>query len=445
MKFDRDFVKSILKDILMGLAVIIGLCSLGLIVVLNLRELYYYDIHKLSINGSSGLPSETIRKNYDLTMDYLNPFNKINELEVYNIRISDNALECFARLKVVLIGFLVVGIGCLIFSVIKCYKEYKIRNYDFFRKTFIIMFFIPVLILMFSWIDWSGVLTVLQKVVYLGIDYEFSWFEDELIRIFPGKYLLQCGMIIGAIVLTGSAVMWVAWYKMELGSVISVKKFKDGKFVDEFEVGNETFDRCFKYTLIELDGVTGWRVEAKKNITKFDCKSEFKGYPVISYNKAFYNYWGKDLQLISIDMSNVIDARQMFDGCRSDVIDVRGLDFTNVKYMDKAFKSRYCSKMRLSNADKYRPLTADEMFAGIQCEVEGLTEINLENTKSANGMFNDFKGYNIVSVRECSHDMLNSITNIKDSKIVKEDEDIELMHARAKKMNVERLILIGEN
>ena len=61
-----------LKHILSGLILTFFLISFSVMVVLNFRPLYYFDIGYLNISQTSGYSEEEIRENYDALIDYNN-------------------------------------------------------------------------------------------------------------------------------------------------------------------------------------------------------------------------------------------------------------------------------------------------------------------------------------------------------------------------------------
>ena len=58
-------------NIIIGILFLIFLISLGLIVAINFRPLYYANIKWLNLEASTGLSPNIIRLNYDALIDYL--------------------------------------------------------------------------------------------------------------------------------------------------------------------------------------------------------------------------------------------------------------------------------------------------------------------------------------------------------------------------------------
>ena len=59
-----------ITNLLLALIGFLFLFSLSVVIVLNLRSIYYYDIRSLKLEEETGLSEEIIRENYDTLIDY---------------------------------------------------------------------------------------------------------------------------------------------------------------------------------------------------------------------------------------------------------------------------------------------------------------------------------------------------------------------------------------
>ncbi len=124
-------------------------------------------------------------------------------------------------------------------------------------------------------------------------------------------------------------------------------------------LGHSFKTNCFEYRLVMLlinneimtsvnkatKGVLGWELKAIDGITKFECPSEIKGYPVISLEKTFMNYKDEYINIKCMNTSNVISMKETFFHSHIKEIDLGEFDFTNIEDMDRCFK--YCDVQRI--------------------------------------------------------------------------------------------------
>lgn len=436
---DKARVREITKTVVQAIIIMYSLIAIGLLFVLNFKELYYYDMVKLKINETSGFSMDLIKSNYDLLMNYCNPINN-GKLEFIGLRMTDDAMQHFVRVKNTMRVIIASGLIGAIYSAITIYKNYKIKNGDFFRRVVITIFIIPLLICVNIVVGWDMLFDAMHKILFRGDKWVFSWFDDEVIRILPDTYFMQCALIIVGIMFLGCIGIWIAWYRIELGGIISKKILKDGKVVNKFSIGNETFDRCFKYKLIQIGDIMGWSVKAKDGITKFSCREEFKGYPIISTRGAFKNYWYKEIDVSNMRVNNVIDASETFENCRALKVDISNWKLNKVKHLDKMFKSKYIKDIDISNIDWSNIVTATEMFKGCAAKVNNLAKISVKDMKT-DEMFKMFNGKAIIKISEYSIKNISRITDIKDIKVVDKEEDADEIVKRADKLQVDRMLI----
>ncbi len=149
--------------------------------------------------------------------------------------------------------------------------------------------------------------------------------------------------------------------------------------------------KYFEYRLIDISDKVGWQLKARtrKGITKFKCKSEYFGYPVISLNQAFMNYKLKSIDLSEMDTSNIIDTREAFH--RASIkqgIDLHMLDFRKLIYAAYMFSDSHIPVINFSNLKLPNLDDTYKMFFW----VHDLVDLNLEGTvtdeiEDANFMF----------------------------------------------------------
>lgn len=197
-------------NILIGVLFLLFLISLGLIVAINFRPLYYADIKWLGLEKSSGLAAEVIRQNYDALIDYNSPFY-FGELSFPSLPASATGISHFVEVKLIFNFFYIMGAITFILLIgLLIYKKKK-DDYQFLLTSSITTVLIPILVLLACIIDFERVFLLFHTIVFSNEDWLFDPVTDPIITLLPETFFMQCAFIIIGFVLIGSLIQFLVY------------------------------------------------------------------------------------------------------------------------------------------------------------------------------------------------------------------------------------------
>lgn len=195
-------------NIIIGILFLIFLISLGLIVAINFRPLYYANIKWLNLEASTGLSSNIIRLNYDALIDYNSPFFS-GELSFPTLPASASGLSHFVEVKQIFMFFYIAGlISMALLAILIIYKKRK-DDYQYLLTSSITTVVIPLILLIFCIFNFNTVFLLFHKIVFRNDDWLFDPVTDPIINLLPESYFMQCAFIIIGFVLIGSIIQFM--------------------------------------------------------------------------------------------------------------------------------------------------------------------------------------------------------------------------------------------
>ena len=183
-----------------ALAILIITFSIGL--PIYFRPFYYMQIGALEIEEYSGFDRETIVEAFDDVMDYLTiPGNEFGtgKLE-YSEEGKSHFVDCkglFDLNAVALIISLATVVTLIILGKKGIFTMCKPFGFNimFSSGVFTLGFF--ALVGGIVAIDFSAAFTVFHKIFFPGkSNWLFDWWEDEIIRILPQQFFMNCAILI---------------------------------------------------------------------------------------------------------------------------------------------------------------------------------------------------------------------------------------------------------
>lgn len=205
------------RDVLTGFLFLFFLIGIGLNIAIFFRPLYYFDIKFLDLESYSGFSKEQILENYNALIDYCSPFFH-DELRFPSMKVSTHALQHFAEVKRLFLLFdglaLVSGIALLV-QIIARKKQSK-KNPSWIITGSVTSMIIPAFIGLLCAICWDKAFVWFHKIAFRNDYWIFNWYEDEVIRILPDTFFLQCaGIIIGIVILFNLLCLLSGIYKLK--------------------------------------------------------------------------------------------------------------------------------------------------------------------------------------------------------------------------------------
>ena len=152
-----------------------------------------------------------------------------------------------------------------------------------------------------------------------------------------------------------------------------------------------------------VDGVnTGWELTAKKNITRFQCKSEYYGIPVISLNNTFQDYEYTEIDVTGMQVENVKTMYMTFAYCvQLKHLDLSNWDVTRLHTMEQTFMG--CINLETINFNNWRTINltcCDQTFIGCKSlEIIDIHSFTLDSMSDIDNIFNNCYGARIIDIR----------------------------------------------
>ncbi len=165
------------------------------------RPFYYMQIKPLDIEATSGFSYDRIIAAYNDVLDYLNfgtPFG------VGDLKYSESGKSHFEDCKILfdldlwgLIVSAVVLLAGFLLAKFANFKPRKIGGFDFSFYSGVVGAVIPPVVGIAMLVDFEGAFTLFHTLFFPGKDnWYFDPFEDEVIRILPAEFFMNCGILI---------------------------------------------------------------------------------------------------------------------------------------------------------------------------------------------------------------------------------------------------------
>lgn len=201
---DRDRFKH--SDILIGIAFALFLISLGVIIAINFRPMYYLCIKWFDIEKNSGLSVAEIKLNYNALIDYCSPFFT-GGLKFPTLAASASGISHFAECKVIFNAiYIICGSMFLVLAGVVTYKTKK-RAYSYLKVSAITAIVLPVIVGIMCAINFDKTFELMHKLLFNNSDWLFDPATDPVITILPEEFFLMCAVVIILTVVVGTLIL----------------------------------------------------------------------------------------------------------------------------------------------------------------------------------------------------------------------------------------------
>lgn len=192
-------------NILLALALVLFIISAAVVVTLNFRPLYYFDIDFLDIPACSGLSREEIVQNYNALIGYNSIFGA-KELVFPTLTMSETGRIHFEEVKNVFVLFeITMIVSGLLSAAGIVYRRFR-KNSGYLLLAGILTVGIPAVLAVLIALNWSSVFILFHKIVFNNDYWIFDPATDPVIMILPDTFFMHCALLILALVVLGSAV-----------------------------------------------------------------------------------------------------------------------------------------------------------------------------------------------------------------------------------------------
>lgn len=195
-------MKNILFTALTGFLVAILIITISIGLPIYVRPFYYYQIDALNIEQYSGADRDTIIEAYNELMDYLTIPG--NEFKTGDFKYSESGKSHFEDCKVLfdlnLYALITAVIGLAILMILRAIGVFEMlrpfgRSVIFSSGLFTLLGFGVIGGL--CALDFDRAFTIFHKIFFPGkSNWLFSWWEDEIIRILPQDFFMNCAILI---------------------------------------------------------------------------------------------------------------------------------------------------------------------------------------------------------------------------------------------------------
>lgn len=197
-------MKDILSALINSLLIISGSVILGL----NIRLLYYYNIPRIQALNED-YSGALIRSNYDILIDYLNPFYN-GELKLDQLPMSPQGEFHFYEVKVIFNLVYLLFFVTLVLSLLIFFLRRKTGDYRYLKLSALFTFIIPVILGIPFLVDFSRSFVIFHEIAFSNDYWIFDPRIDPVIRILPEWFFMYAAFLILMIMASGAFIFYVA-------------------------------------------------------------------------------------------------------------------------------------------------------------------------------------------------------------------------------------------
>lgn len=211
------------SNLLLGLAGFLFLASLSVILVLNLRTIYYFDIGFLQLEKATGLSESVIRRNYDALIDYNLAWKGIGELKFPDFPMSEHGKIHFEEVKNIFVGIQYLAVVSGVISLLGLWKKFRKKDYGSLKLLSVMTFLLPVLLGVLAAANWEQFFVCFHQMFFQNDYWLFDPVTDPVIEILPDLFFAHCAAaILFFLFLCG--ILAGVWYRLKTGRRSSFKK-----------------------------------------------------------------------------------------------------------------------------------------------------------------------------------------------------------------------------
>jgi integral membrane protein (TIGR01906 family) len=201
-----------ITTIILSLVLSLFLISLTVKLTLSFRQLYYFDIDYLNIAQDYGMKKDTIIKNYDILIDYLQD-KDISKLSMPDFPTSREGEIHFVEVKDIFMKFNVLFYITGLVSLIGIFLKLRARDLKFFKWSSIGMLAIPLVLAVPFAVNFDKSFTAFHKIFFNNDYWEFDPVRDPIINVLPQNFFMHCAVLILVLIAAFSIILYVTYKK----------------------------------------------------------------------------------------------------------------------------------------------------------------------------------------------------------------------------------------
>lgn len=197
--------KTAVSNVLLALIGTLFIFCASVYLVLNIRQIYYFDIDFLKIGEETRLDDWIIRENYDILVDYNLITKQVRELKFPSFPMSETGRIHFEEVRRIFFAVQYAGAACLL--LFAAGFVYKVCRGDFgcLKLMAIFSVVIPLTVGIAIAVSWQKVFVIFHELVFQNDYWIFDPVTDPVINILPDEFFFHCAAAILLFILIGSA------------------------------------------------------------------------------------------------------------------------------------------------------------------------------------------------------------------------------------------------
>ena len=199
-------MKNKLLSVLCAVSVFLFLLTASIGLPISIRPFYYDHIDACNLEAVSGYSEVEIREAYDEVLDYLTLPGKGFGTGV--MPISHEAEHHFADCKVLFdLNAVVLVSSALVLAVLflmrKKWGPYRLGKHTAPFWAAVLSVTAPIMIGALAALDFDRAFVIFHSIFFPGkTNWVFDWYTDQIIRVLPQTFFMNCGIFIGVGLIT---------------------------------------------------------------------------------------------------------------------------------------------------------------------------------------------------------------------------------------------------
>lgn len=169
--------------------------SFSVVLVLNFRPLYYYDIETLDIVESSGIAEDDIRANYDTLISY-NSILGQKELDFPTLDMSESGKIHFQEVKNIFVFVQWLCIATFFAGSIGLFFKLRKKDAGCLKLAGVLTPLIPAVLGGLIALNWESFFVTFHHIFFRNDYWLFNPATDPVITILPDAFFLHCAIAI---------------------------------------------------------------------------------------------------------------------------------------------------------------------------------------------------------------------------------------------------------
>ncbi len=194
-----------ISNILLALIGTLFIFCVSVYLVLNIRQIYYFDINFLKIDKETGLDDWIIRENYDILIDYNLVTKQVGELQLPSFPMSDAGRIHFEEVRRIFFAIQYAGAACLLLFAAGFAHRFCRKDFECLKLTALFSAVIPLTVGAAIAVSWQKIFVLFHELVFQNDYWIFDPVTDPVINILPDEFFFHCAAAILLFILIGSA------------------------------------------------------------------------------------------------------------------------------------------------------------------------------------------------------------------------------------------------